>query len=90
MKKELDFIADAETRGYTRVEVESDGNCMFSCLSDQLYGTSRYHFEIRQAVCDYIDVERDYFRPFIPHVRGLDDYINNMRKDGVWGDDVEL
>jgi len=30
---------------------------------------------IRQFVCDYMEIEKDYFRPFITHSKGLLDYI---------------
>lgn len=32
MEKELKFIEDMENSGYKRVQIASDGNCMFSAL----------------------------------------------------------
>lgn len=89
MKQELDFIARMEKNGYKRVKIESDGNCIFSSVSDQLYGKN-YHDQIRKFVCDYMDVERDHFRPFITHSLGLEKYIEQMRKPGSWAGDIEL
>ena len=37
-----------------------------------------------------MEIERNYFRPFIIHPRGPLAYINEMRKDGKWGDDIEI
>ena len=74
MKQELDFIVRMEKNGFKRVKIESDGNCIFSSVSDQLYGKN-YHDQIRKFVCDYMDVERDHFRPFITHSLGLEKYI---------------
>jgi OTU domain-containing protein 5 len=89
MKKELDFIKHCELNGYKRVVIKSDGNCIFSSVSDQLYGKN-YHAEIRKFVCDYIDIERDYFRPFITHPQGIDKYLEEMSKNGIWAGDIEL
>lgn len=34
MKKELQFIEDLENNGYRRVQIGSDGNCMFAALGN--------------------------------------------------------
>lgn len=39
---------------------------------------------------DYMEIEKDYFRPFITHSKGLLSYIEEMRQDGKWGGDIEL
>ena len=36
------------------VNMESDGNCMFRSVSDQMYHTPAHHGAVRAAVCDYI------------------------------------
>lgn len=89
MQQELDFIKRCEENGYKRNVITSDGNCIFSSVSDQLYGKN-YHLEIRKFVCDYIDIEKDYFRPFIVHPQGLLKYIEIMGKPGTWAGDIEL
>lgn len=37
-----------------------------------------------------MEIEKNYFRPFITHSRGILGYIEEMRKDGKWGGDIEL
>jgi OTU domain-containing protein 5 len=37
-----------EEKGLVIKEVEPDGNCMFRAISDQLYGTEVFHFELRK------------------------------------------
>ena len=45
---------------------------------------------IRQFVCDYLEIEKDFFKPFISGGLSIEKYIENMRKDKVWGDDLEI
>jgi OTU-like cysteine protease len=71
------------------VVIKSDGNCIFSSVSDQLYGKN-YQAEIRKFVCDFIDIEKDHFRPFITHPQGLLKYLEEMRTNGTWAGDIEL
>lgn len=37
---------------------------------------------------DYIALEKDFFRDYV--VEDIDEYIEMKRKDGEWGDDVEV
>lgn len=37
-----------------------------------------------------MEIERDYFRPFITHTGGILAYIENMRQETKWGGDIEL
>ena len=90
MKKELEFIKRCEANGYKRTEIPSDGNCVFQSVCDQLYSRN-YHIQIRQVVCDYIDLFKDQFRLFIIHKDGgLIKYLEDMRKEGTWAGDIEL
>ena len=69
----------------------SDGNCMFRAVSDQIYGNEDYHNIIREKCMDYLLIEREFFSQFVEGGdKEFDNYINMKRKDGVWGDDVEL
>lgn len=89
MKEEFEFIKKCEENGFKRVVIDSDGNCIFSSVSDQLYGRN-HQKEIRKFVCDYMEIEKDYFRPFITHQNGILRYISEMREDGKWAGDIEL
>ena len=37
-----------------------------------------------------MEIEKDYFRPFITHPNGILRYIEEMRGDGKWGGDIEI
>lgn len=65
-----------------------DGNCLFRSVSDQLYGTEDYYAQIRKFCMDYISYEKNFFQDYISE--DIDDYIEMKRKDGEWGDDVEI
>lgn len=65
-----------------------DGNCLFRSISDQLYGDEKYHEQIRKVCMDYIALERTFFSDYV--VEDIDQYIETKRKDGEWGDDVEV
>lgn len=46
------------------------GNCLFSSLSDQLYGYPDRHEEIRQRLVDHVRERSDYFMQFVSDVGG--------------------
>ncbi|CAH8557744.1 unnamed protein product [Heterobilharzia americana] len=62
-------------------EVPSDGNCLFSSLSDQLYGTIANHKEVREQAVLYIETHKEEFEPFFD----VKDKLNNLRSLGTYG-----
>ena len=96
------FMHKLETNYGVR-EMDSDGNCLFRALSDQLYGDygRKYYTEVREDVCNYLEEHEDEFKFFVV----LDDdsdrdeeegstsyaeYIKKMRSDSEWGGNPEL
>ena len=79
-------------------EMESDGNCLFRSLSDQLHGDrGDRHAGIRSDVCDYLAKSEEEFGVFLlldddeaEDVAEFDTYVDRMREDGEWGGNVEL
>ncbi|EEA06219.1 OTU-like cysteine protease family protein [Cryptosporidium muris RN66] len=71
-------------------DIIGDGNCLFRAVSDQLYGNSENHEIIRSYCMDYIEINKDKFSDFIHEYPNIDNYINNKRCLGVWGDNIEL
>lgn len=40
---------------------------------------------------DYVELDKEYFKQFMsdgPHT--IDAYIESRRKDGIWGDNIEI
>ena len=67
--------------------VESDGNCMFRSIADQLYGDTTKHKQIRKSTTDYMLQQRDEFSLFCEHgVDQYDTYVHRMSQLGCWGD----
>ena len=89
-KHQIPWLLDTNLKLF---EIGDDGNCLFRAMSHQLYGTEEYHDIIRKRCCDYIQLERNYFRMFIANIKGtlnISDYLKNMRKDRIWGGNLEL
>ncbi|KAK4471257.1 hypothetical protein MN116_004702 [Schistosoma mekongi] len=62
-------------------EVPSDGNCLFSSLSDQLYGTTANHKEVREQAVLYIEKHKEEFEPFFD----VKDKLDKLRLIGTYG-----
>ncbi|KAJ2008668.1 hypothetical protein GGI06_005268 [Coemansia sp. S85] len=67
-----------------------DGNCLFRALADQTDGTPDTHLRHREAVCDYMECHPDEFAPFLDESCSFDQYTSNMRRNGVFGGNLEL
>ena len=86
----------------TIVDMESDGNCLFRSISDQLYyDYGNNHHEIRDEICNYIEDYKDDFIFFLvlddkdaaendEDATDFESYVTNMRHDGDWGGQIEL
>ncbi|KAJ2391052.1 hypothetical protein GGI05_003051 [Coemansia sp. RSA 2603] len=74
-------------------DMVGDGNCLFRALSDQLHGTPANYSLVRQEICDYMLDHPDDFGPFLLEEEEegkFDDYVENMRRNGVFGGNMEL
>ncbi|KAK4527259.1 hypothetical protein GAYE_SCF37G5181 [Galdieria yellowstonensis] len=69
--------------------VEKDGNCLFSAVSDQLYGTPEFHRDLREAVCGFLQSHEEEYSSFVEE-EDFQSYISNMRKMGTWAGNLEL
>lgn len=91
--EELDIDAFSRSlvpSGLAIRDVSNDGNCFFRAVSDQLYGTEEYHMKLRERACDYLLVHRNHYQFFVDDEQSFDDYVADMRADGVWADNLEL
>ena len=89
--------------GLEIVDMDPDGNCLFRSLSDQLFGDcGNAHFDVRSAVCDFMEKNEGDFRVFLvfededdedqdeEDARDFEHYIENMRREGEWGGNLEV
>jgi len=102
------FRNSLETSGsgrYAIVDMSADGNCLFRALSDQLFRDhGNLHFDVRTAVCGFIQAHEDDFSVFLvladsddedqkeedEDAADFESYVKAMREDGEWGGNVEL
>jgi len=71
-------------------DVAGDGNCLFRAVSDQLEGTAEKYDSYRQRCVDFIEQNGEDFAPFIDDGSPLPVYCTRMRKNAVWGGNIEL
>ena len=78
-------------------EMDSDGNCLFRSISDQLYhDNGSRHDIVRHDVCEHLSTNKEEFKHFLlledddEDVLDIDEYIEKMRQDGEWGGNVEI
>jgi OTU domain-containing protein 3 len=70
-------------------KIESDGNCFFRSVADQILGQQDLHQQVRETVCEYmLDHPLDY-APFVWD-ETFEQYIGKMKKSGCWGGAAEL
>lgn len=77
--------------GFKVRHIDGDGNCLFRSVAHQVYGDDRYHKIVRQKCMDYMELESEYFCNYIDDgKKGLQRYIQWKRRDGCWGDHLEI
>ena len=74
---------------FERIDILGDGNCLFRAILCCLIGDDSGHMDLRNDICDHILENRNQYANFI-YDQNIEDYIKKMRKDGVWGDHLEL
>ena len=89
--REQRFCQLLSLKGMSIVPVDGDGNCLFRSVSHQLYANESFHQVIRETTMRYISLEKEYFSQFIiGGLEKIDEYIEQMSKNGAWGDDIEI
>ncbi|SJX66137.1 uncharacterized protein SRS1_13545 [Sporisorium reilianum f. sp. reilianum] len=86
---ERDLNAQLKRMGLYAANTTGDGNCLFRALSDQLYGNSSRHAQLRQETCDHLAARPEKFAGFVDD-KPFDQYIRLMRENGTYGGHLEL
>ena len=74
--------------GLRENEVDGDGNCQFRAIADQLYGSPDHYAEVRANIVEHLRSNSSRYSAFVPD--SYDTYIENMGRDGNWGDHLTL
>lgn len=83
------FFEISLKNGFKLTLIQGDGNCLYRSFSHQLYGNEDYYYIVKNAILDYLELEKDFFSQFVCRY-SFEEYINMKRLDGVWGDDLEI
>ncbi|EST05889.1 Ovarian tumor, otubain [Kalmanozyma brasiliensis GHG001] len=86
---ERDLNAQLKRMGLYAANTTGDGNCLFRALSDQLYGHSSSHAQLRQETCDHLAARPEKFAGFVDD-KPFDQYVRLMRENGTYGGHLEL
>ena len=72
--------------------INGDGNCYFRAVSFILTGVEKYHFVVRQAICDFIAVHYDDLNLFLVKYKDGEAYLKDtkMRENSTWGTELEI
>eukprot|EP00762_Andalucia_godoyi_P000085 ANDGO_02302.mRNA.1 hypothetical protein len=71
-------------------DVVGDGNCLFRSISFWYCGSENMHEEVRQRVCEFMNLQQDWFSLFVENDETWVSYICRMEKEGTWGGNLEL
>jgi OTU domain-containing protein 3 len=63
---------------------------LFRALADQLDGDQGQHVRYRIEAVNYIRRNKDMYTPFIEDDETIDQYCDDMIKDGIWGGQLEM
>ena len=66
-------------------EMDGVGNCLFRSVADQIDGDESLHATYRAQAVDYILQNKEMYMPFIEDDETIEQYCNDMSKDGIWG-----
>ena len=74
-------------------DIDTDGNCMFRSVADQMYGdpSDRRTMTLRRLACDFLERHKDRFSHGVTEDDDdIDQHILKMRRPGEYGTNAEL
>lgn len=81
--------AQLASSGLILRDVPSDGNCLFSAFSDQLYGATSYHARLRREAVTYLHSHRNEIQPYC-EARCFASMVRELSEPGTYGDHTSL
>ena len=85
-----EYLAAQERRV---IKIKQDGNCFYSALSVQLFGTQDENLAVRNVVYRMVLLNKSIFKPFfIPtsKVQSFEELCEHNWKPGIWATQVEV
>ena len=59
------FERQLARRGLHVKRILPDGNCLFRCVADRVYGDAEMHDVVRRLCLDHMEKERDHFSAYV-------------------------
>jgi len=79
---------------FNKIEIASDGNCLFRAILYCLFQNDNLHKELRADVCNYMLENRKDFESYLLYMEITDmdfvAYVERMKKEGIWGGLTEV
>ena len=85
---ECEFARRMAAKGLEIKRMAADGNCLFRCVADRVYGDAEMHDVVRQQCMDHMERERDHYSQYITQDFGA--YLARKRRLGVHGNHAEI
>ena len=77
------------SRGMRAVLTPGLGDCFFVALVETA-GLPMSSFDLRQQVCEYLELNKEWFLPCFADASALESHIQAMRSEGVWATAFEI
>jgi hypothetical protein len=90
-QKKIDETAFRESllsSGYEIFDCAADGNCLFRAFSHQIYGSDKFHGQIRAKCYSYMEKYRKFFENYV--AEDFSGYLQRQRQPNEWGDHLEI
>ena len=65
------------------VPIDADGNCFIRVISHQMYGTGKYHLQMRQQAIEEMHNNIGDYMNFMEDDEDTIDYIDRQQKEGI-------
>eukprot|EP00746_Dinoflagellata_sp_MGD_P058207 gnl/MRDRNA2_/MRDRNA2_249568_c0_seq1.p1 gnl/MRDRNA2_/MRDRNA2_249568_c0~~gnl/MRDRNA2_/MRDRNA2_249568_c0_seq1.p1 ORF type:complete len:280 (-),score=45.98 gnl/MRDRNA2_/MRDRNA2_249568_c0_seq1:62-775(-) len=75
--------------GLRQHDMVDDGNCQFRAISQELFGSQKYHEVVRAQVLSYLKQHKADFAEFFADEE-WSEYLETMAKPRTWGDEMSL
>jgi OTU domain-containing protein 3 len=71
--------------------VQSDGNCLFRAIADQIDGDESLHMKYRVLSVEHMRKNPDFFKPFVETEElRFEEYLDEMEGEGCYADTAEI
>ena len=86
--REQQFEEHLAKRGLELKRMAQDGNCLFRCVADRVYGDAEMHDVVRRLCMEHMEKERDHFSQYL--TQDFDAYVARKRRDRTFGNHLEI